>query len=258
MSPAAHAPAARDTPTRWRAVCAYDGGRWHGWQSQINAVAVQDVIEQALERVLRTKVRIHGSGRTDTGVHALAQVIHFDAVWRHGAYRLLTALATRLPAGVQIKSLRVARPDFHARYDTTGKRYHYRIFLGRADPFEAAWCWSVPVPLDLAAMAATARRLQGKHDFAAYCAWGYEERETTVRDLRRLEIRRRGRRLRIVLEADGFLYKMARSIVGTLVNVGLGKLTPDDAAALLESRHRVAVVKTAPAQGLFLERVFYR
>jgi tRNA pseudouridine38-40 synthase len=242
---------------RWRAVCAYDGGRWHGWQSQTNAVAVQDVIEKALAKILRAEVRIHGSGRTDTGVHALAQVFHFDAVWPHGADRLLTALTTVLPEGAQLKSLRLARPDFHARYDATGKRYSYRIFLGRADPFEAPWCWSLPMPLDLAAMQSAARRLQGKHDFAAYCAWGYEERETTVRDLRRLEVRRRGPRLRVVLEADGFLYKMARSIVGTLVNVGLGRISADAAVALLHSKTRVPEVKTAPANGLFLERVFY-
>lgn len=249
--------AADRNPTRWRAVCAYDGGRFHGWQSQINAVAVQDVIERALAKVLHTEVRIHGSGRTDTGVHALAQVFHFDAVWPHGADRLLTAVATKLPAGIQIRSLRRAHPQFHARYDATGKRYHYRIYLGRASPFEAAWCWSVPEPLNLAAMEEAAKRLRGRHDFAAYCAWGYEERETTVRDLRRLELKRRGPRLRIILEADGFLYKMARSIVGTLVNVGLGRLTPAAAAALLHTKKRVPVVKTAPAQGLFLERVFY-
>lgn len=243
--------------TRWRAVCAYDGGRWHGWQSQTNAVAVQDVIEAALARILHANIRIHGSGRTDTGVHALAQVFHFDAIWSHGPDRLATALATRLPAGLQIKSLRPAPPDFHARYDATGKRYHYRIFLGRADPFEAAWCWSVPEPLDFAAMQAAARQLQGRHDFAAYCAWGYEERETTVRTLRRLEIKRRGPRVRVLLEADGFLYKMARSLVGTLVNVGLGRMSVDAAGALLHSRQRVPAVKTAPAQGLFLERVFY-
>lgn len=242
---------------RWRAVCAYDGTRWHGWQSQINAVAVQDVVESALKKILHTEVRIHGSGRTDTGVHALAQVFHFDAVWTHGTERMLTALSTKLPAGVQVKSVRAVRPDFHARFSATGKRYHYRIFLGRADPFEAPWCWSITDELDLAAMHATARRLQGRHDFAAYSAWGLVERETTIRDLRRLELTRRGRRLRVVLEADGFLYKMARSIVGTLVNVGLGRLTPDAAVALLQSTKRVPVVKTAPAHGLFLERVFY-
>jgi tRNA pseudouridine38-40 synthase len=252
-------PAARSkaTPTRWRAVCAYDGGRFHGWQSQTNAVAVQDVIEEALTAVLGTHLRIHGSGRTDTGVHALGQVFHFDAAWAHGADRLLTALAIKLPVGVQVSAIRAASTKFHARFDATGKRYHYRIHLGRADPFEAGWTWSIPRELDHSAMERAARRLAGRHDFAAFCAWNNDERETTVRDLRRLELRRRGRRLRIVLEADGFLYKMARSLVGTLVNVGLGRITPDEVAAVLHGRVRVPLVKTAPAHGLFLERVFY-
>lgn len=244
-------------PNRWKAVCAYDGGRFHGWQSQTNAVAVQDVIEAALAQTLGAPVRVHGSGRTDTGVHALAQVFHFDAAWPREPARLLAALATRLPAGVQLRSLRRAAPRFHARFDATGKRYGYRIFLGRADPFENAYCWSIVRPLDFAAMRETARRLTGRHDFAAFCAWNNDERETTVRELRRCELRQRGRRVRVVLEADGFLYKMARTIVGTLVAAGSGKLAPADAAALLNSKRRVPAVITAPAHGLFLERVFY-
>lgn len=252
---AQHPPPA--SPTRWKAICAYDGGKFHGWQSQTNAVAVQDVFERALARVLGREVRIHGSGRTDTGVHALAQVFHFDAAWSHGADRLLTALAMKLPVGVHLHSLRAARPDFHARFDATGKRYHYRIFLGRADPFDDSWTWSISASLDREAMQATAKRLRGKHDFAAFSAVGSKERETTVRDLRRFEIIHRGRRLRLILEADGFLYKMARSLVGTVVNVGLGRLTADEAAALLHTKTRVPLVKTAPAHGLFLERVFY-
>jgi len=244
--------------TRFRAVVAYDGGMFHGWQSQANAVAVQDVIEAALEKILHVPVRIHGSGRTDTGVHALAQVFHFDAVWPREPGRLLAALGTRLPDGAQIRNITRARPDFHARFDACGKRYHYRIFLGRADPFESRYSWSVPDELDIGAMEKTARLLEGRHDFAAYCAWNGNERETTVRDLRRFEVRRRGRRLRVVLEADGFLYKMARSLVGSLVSVGAGRIAPPAAAALLESRRRVPEVNTAPAHGLFLERVFYR
>jgi tRNA pseudouridine38-40 synthase len=243
--------------TRWRAVCAYDGGCFHGWQSQANAVAVQDVIEGALETVLGSKIRIHGSGRTDTGVHALGQVFHFDAAWPHQPGQLLTALSLRLPKGVQIRSIRRAKPGFHARFDAGGKRYHFRIFLGQAGPFESRWCWSIPRALDLEAMAKAAALLRGRHDFAAFCAWNGDRRETTVRDLRRLEVRRRGRRVRIVLEADGFLYKMARSLVGTIVGVGLGRPTLVELGALLATPRRVPAVMTAPAHGLFLERVFY-
>jgi len=249
---------ARKSVVRRKAICAYDGSRFNGWQSQINAIGVQDAIEAALEAVLGVKIRIHGSGRTDTGVHALAQVFHFDAVWPHTAAQLLAALSTRLPHGVQIKSLQCVKGDFHARFSATAKRYHYRLFLGRADPFEEAYCWSISRPLNLHAMRQTAALLEGRHDFAAFSALNGDEKETTVRHLRRLELKVRGRRLRVVLEAEGFLYKMARRLVGALVVAGLGKMTPTEVAALLESKDRPAVLETAPAQGLFLERVFYR
>lgn len=244
-------------PTRWKAICAYDGGKFHGWQSQANAVAVQDVIEEALARVLKTSIRVHGSGRTDAGVHAHAQVFHFDAVWRLEPRRLLAALGTCLPPGVLIRSIVPVRSDFHARFDATGKRYHYRIFLGQADPFEAPFCWSLPRGLDLEVLAKAARILRGKHDFAGFSATNGDERETTVRDLRRIEIKRRGRRVRVVLEADGFLYKMARSLVGGMVVAACGQLTLDQLRRVLLSRERIPAVATAPAHGLFLERVFY-
>lgn len=249
---------ARSDPVRWKAVCVYDGGGFNGWQSQINAVGVQDVIEAALEQVLGIKIRIHGSGRTDTGVHALGQVFHFDAAWAHTDSQLLAALGTRLPRGVQIKTLRRVAADFHARFSATGKCYHYRLHLGRADPFEEPYCWSILRPLDLDAMQETVSLLRGRHDFVAFSACNGDEKETSVRNLRRLELRARGKRLRIVLEAEGFLYKMARSLVGAIVATGLGKAKPAEVAALLESKRRLPVIETAPAQGLFLERVFYQ
>ena len=247
----------RPAPTRWKAVCAYDGTPYHGWQSQTNAVAVQDVIEKALHTILGTTTRIHGSGRTDTGVHARGQVFHFDAHWPHGPGRLVTALGTKLPASIQVRRIVAAAPDFHARFLATGKRYIYHLHLGPADPFETAFCWSVLKPVDLDLVEDGARLLRGRHDFAAFCAESGDERETTVRDLRRLEVLRRGRRVRVILEADGFLYKMARSLVGSLINIGMGHLRPEDAAALLRTGGRVPRVKTAPAHGLFLEKVFY-
>ncbi len=238
-------------------MCAYEGTHYHGWQSQTNAVAVQDVIEKALRAVLGVPTRIHGSGRTDTGVHARGQVFHFDAHWPHGPSRLLTALGTKLPASIQVRQLVAAAADFHARFHATGKRYIYHLHLGAADPFETAYCWSLLKPIEFDRLEAAARLLRGRHDFAAFCAVSGDERETTVRDLRRLDVVRRGRRARVILEADGFLYKMARSIVGTLVTVGMGHLAPEDAAALLHTGGRIPKVKTAPAHGLFLDKVFY-
>lgn len=243
---------------RWRCVCAYDGGALAGWQSQPGGQAVQDLIEARLAAVFGRPVRIHGSGRTDAGVHAVGQVFHFDATWRHGADKLLAALRAGLPPSIQVKAARPVRSDFHARFSAKGKRYEYRLHLGDADPFERPYSWSVFRPLDLAAMTAAAAVLCGRHDFRAFAAENGTERESTVRDLRRLEIRRRGRRVRIVAEADGFLYKMVRSLVGVLVAVGEGRLAVAEVKKLLAAGRRTPAVHTAPPQGLFLVKVFYR
>lgn len=244
-------------PVRWKCVCAYDGGAFDGWQSQPGGNAIQDVIERRLREVLKAGVRIHGSGRTDAGVHALAQVFHFDAPWAHGPDRLRAALQAGLPRAVQIRSVRRAPADFHARFSAKGKIYRYDLYLGEADPFTAPWCWSFARPLDWDAIGAGAAVLRGRHDFRAFAAEGGTVRESTVRDLRRLEIVRCGRRARLVFEADGFLYKMVRSLTGALVNLGLGKLAPRDLAALLHGARRTPQVPTAPPQGLFLVKVLY-
>jgi tRNA pseudouridine38-40 synthase len=243
---------------RWKCACAYHGGAFAGWQSQAGGAAVQDVLEVRLAEVFKEPVRIHGSGRTDAGVHAREQVFHFDAEWRHGTGKLLAALRHRLPAAIQIKRVRVAAADFHARFQATGKRYVYHLHLGDADPFTRPFCWPLFKPLDFPAMQAAAAVLRGRHDFRAFTALNGPPNENTVRDLRRLDLVRRGRRVRITAEADGFLYKMVRSLVGTLVAVGEGKLTPTQVRAMLASHARTAAVQTAPAQGLFLEKVFYR
>jgi len=248
---------AKLTPQRWKCVCAYDGTAFAGWQSQTGGDAIQDVIEKRLARILGAPVRIQSSGRTDAGVHALGQVFHFDAAWRHGPEKLVAALRAGLPPAIQIKSARAVPREFHARFSATGKTYIYFLHLGEADPFTRPLCWPIYRPLDFAAMEEAAAVLRGVHDFKAFSAFNRVKRENTVRDLRRLEIARRGRRVRIAAEADGFLYKMVRSIVGALVAVGEGKLTPDRVRTILESRHRTAAVTTAPAQGLFLFKVMY-
>jgi len=248
---------ATPTPQRWKCVCAYDGTAFAGWQSQTGGEAIQDVIERRLARILGVPVRIQSSGRTDAGVHALGQVFHFDAAWRHGPEKLVAAMRAGLPPAIQIKSARAVSPEFHARFSATGKIYTYHVFLGEADPFIRPFCWSFFRSLDFVAMEKAAAVLRGVHDFKAFSAFNRVKRENTVRNLRRLELVRRGRRVRITVEADGFLYKMVRSIVGALVAVGEGKLTPERMRTILDSRHRTAAVTTAPAQGLFLVKVKY-
>jgi len=244
-------------PTRWKCRCAYDGAEFSGWQSQPAKDAVQDVIEARLRTVLGQEVRVHGSGRTDAGVHARAQIFHFDAAWRHGPAKLLAALQSGLPESLQIATLTRAAADFHARFSARGKIYTYDLHLGDADPFTRPYVWAIFRPLDWTAMGRAAAVLQGKHDFRAFSADNGAEIADSFRDLRRLEIRRRGKRVRITAEADGFMYKMVRSLVGALVAVGEGRMTPEDIAQLLATGRRITAVQTAPPQGLFLERVIY-
>ncbi len=243
--------------TRWVAVCAYDGTHFAGWQSQAGGKAIQDVLETRLAAVLHMPTRVHGSGRTDAGVHARAQVFHFDADWKHGAEKFRAAIRSRLPHTLQIKSLRPTTPDFHARFDAKGKRYAYFLVLAEASPFERPFVWSIEKPLDVHGMRAATKILKGQHDFRAFSALNGPPKENTVRDLRKLDFVQRGRKVRIVAEADGFMYKMMRSLVGAIVAVGEGKLSLEELKHCLQTGGRVAAVQTAPAQGLFLEKVFY-
>ena len=243
--------------SRWKCICAYDGTGFEGWQSQVGGNAVQDVIEARLAVIFKSPIRIHGSGRTDAGVHANGQVFHFDAEWRHAPEKMLPAFRTGLPPTVQIKSVRRAAADFHSRFHATGKRYVYHLHMGDADPFTKPWSWTVFRPLDFAAMEAVAAELRGTHDFRSFAASNGQEREDTVRELRRLDIVRHGRRVRITAESTGFLYKMVRSLVGAMVAAGEGRLTAPQVREILASKRRTAVVFTAPPQGLFLDKVFY-
>jgi tRNA pseudouridine38-40 synthase len=245
--------------SRWKCTVAYDGTAFTGWQSQTGGKSVQDVIERRLAEIFAREVRVHGSGRTDAGVHARGQVFHFDADWTHGAAKLLAAFRTGLPPTIQVSAARRMAADFHARFSATGKIYQYEIRHGGggADPFEFPFCWAMPHTLDIAAMRAAAERLVGRHDFTSFSALKGEERKDNVRTLRRLDVTARGPRVRVVAEADGFLYKMVRSLVGALVSVGQGKLTPDEIAAILRERRRTHRVKTAPPEGLCLMKVFY-
>ncbi|HWA24672.1 MAG TPA: tRNA pseudouridine(38-40) synthase TruA [Lacunisphaera sp.] len=243
--------------TRWKCVIAYDGGPFNGWQSQEGGNTIQDLVEKRLKKIFGHPIRIEGSGRTDSGVHARAQVFHFDSAWRHGGDKLRLAIQTGLPRAIQLKSVRRARADFHARFDARGKVYRYHLDLGESDPFTRQYCWPLNRALDWPAVLAAAKVLRGKHDFWAFSGENDRTYETTVRDLRRLEVRRVGRKVTFTFEADGFLYKMARSLAGALVNVGLGKLNPTDLAGLIRSRKRIPEVVTAPPQGLFLVKVIY-
>jgi tRNA pseudouridine38-40 synthase len=240
-----------------RILVAYDGARFFGWQRQAGFVSVQESLEDGLLAVLGERIVVHGSGRTDTGVHALRQVANFHVDTRLDDDRLCNALNAHLPEGVVVRALETCADEFHARFSARGKRYAYCIARTRfASPFVAGRAWWVREPLDVARMRAAAARLLGTHDFSAFESSG-SPRSSSVRTLRRARWLVRRESLVLILEADGFLYNMARSIAGTLADAGRGKLSPDDVSAVLASRDRRRAGATAPAHGLYLLRVLF-
>ncbi len=248
------------TPSRWRCLCSYDGTNYRGWQKQPKGQSVQGCIEQALQKTFTKKIKTIGAGRTDAGVHALGQVFHFDAAWRHGADNLLKALRVRLPEDILPLELVEVPSSFHALCSAKGKYYVYRAVEGHALPLEMRYVHSLKNrTLDVASMRKGADHLVGRHDFSSFAASrGSGEEESPIKELWRLEVVRSGRRIKIKALGGGFLYKMVRSIAGALFDVGIGKLEPDDIRDLLESRKRTRIVKTAPARGLCLGKVYYR
>ena len=248
-------------PVRLRLVVAYDGTRFQGWQTQKVGQGVQELVEQATRKLFPGAGPLHGSSRTDTGVHALGLVAHVDIPaeeWRIPPRKLVLALNAHLPEDIRICAAARARPDFHARFDAVRKQYQYRVWNAPAmNPLLRTQAWHVTRALDLPAMRAAARHFVGRHDFASFTANPGYARATTQRTLFRCEVRRRGPDLRIVIEGDGFLYKMCRGIAGTLVQVGLGRLRPEDIPEILGRRDRREAGMTAPALGLVLRRVFY-
>ncbi len=246
---------------RLRMTVAYDGTNYCGWQWQDGQMTVQQRIEEALARLFRHASRVGGSSRTDTGVHAVGMVAHFDLPeddWRMEPRKLVLALNAHLPNDVRILAAVKAKPTFHSRFSARGKQYRYLVWNHPAHhPLLLTHSWHVPWDLDLDRMRRAARSLLGRHDFLALSSSPGYERQHTIRHLSRCEIRRSGPLLTFIIEADGFLYRMCRGIVGTLVQVGNGKIPTTELTPLLASRDRCLTGMTAPAQGLILQKVYY-
>ena len=246
---------------KFKLVIAYDGTAYSGWQVQRIGVGVQAILEQALTRLFPHAGRLHGSSRTDAGVHALGMVAHVEIPaeeFRMPVRKLGLALNAHLPEDIRVLSAQRCADDFHARFQAIGKQYRYYLWNGRGmNPLLRHQAWHVPARLDLDAMRAAARQLLGRHDFRSFAANRNYEVEITVRTLTRCEVRRAGPLIIFVLEGDGFLYKMCRGIVGTLVQVGQGKLGTDGILGILQQRDRRAAGMTAPAHGLVLWSVRY-
>jgi len=242
----------------YKLTIAYDGTEYGGWQLQPNTVSIQQQIESALAIIVGEPVRVHGSGRTDAGVHARAQVAHAIFSTRHPPTTLGRALNANLPADIRVTAVQPVPVKFHARFSATGKEYRYQIDTrAAADPFLRRYAWHHPWSLDLAAMRCAAKLIIGRHDFTALSANPMRVIDTPVRTVTKLTIRRRGSVVTVAVSANGFLYKMVRSIVGALVKVGEGRLTVVQLGKLLAGKQRTSLVETAPAHGLFLWRVRY-
>jgi tRNA pseudouridine38-40 synthase len=245
---------------RFRLTVAYDGTRFAGWQVQPRAPTVQREIETVLAGIVGHPCKVHGSGRTDQGVHAAGQSAHVDLRTRMDAESLRRALNSRLPEDIRVLAVAGVADDFHARRDAVAKEYRYFIWNDALmPPWRRLYAAHAPRPLDLAAMRAGAACFVGRHDFASFMANPGRPLGPTCRTVTDFAIARRGRGICCRVRGDGFLYKQVRGMVGLLLRIGEGAEPPGTVAELLASpRPRTARVPTAPSCGLFLWRVWYR
>ncbi|MGI8480877.1 MAG: tRNA pseudouridine(38-40) synthase TruA [Chthoniobacterales bacterium] len=248
-------------PARLKIVISYDGATFAGWQSQAQGDTVQDRLEAAVQQICGMRSGVHGAGRTDAGVHALAQCAHFDAPDRRfSPARWISALNALLPPQIRLMRAVYVPKTFHARFSASGKVYRYRIWTGRVlPPFELGRAWHVATELDLGRVTSAAHMFAGRHDFAGFAANRGRRVENTVRTLRSIRVRRVGSLLTLEFDGDGFLYKMARMLTGAIIRTAIGKESMRDIRERLVHPVRSANGPrlAAPTDGLFLVRVRY-
>ncbi len=239
-------------------IIAYDGTAYSGWQVQPGHVTIQGEIERSLRELTGDKVRVESSGRTDRGVHAKAQVAHFDSLSSVKPEKLQMGLNSLLEPDIRVTSLVGANQTFHARYSATGKEYRYFIWNSPVmNPVRRLYATHIRDTLNLDNMMETAARLEGIHDFSAFSANPNRVVNDAERDLNLLAVSKRGPEIIIKAKADGFLYKMVRSLTGFLIRAGRNEVNQETALSILGSKVRTARVPTAPPEGLFLWKVYY-
>ncbi|MFN2621321.1 MAG: tRNA pseudouridine(38-40) synthase TruA [Chthoniobacterales bacterium] len=247
--------------SRLKLIVAYDGAPFSGWQSQPNHNGVQDHLENAFEQICSQRVRVHGAGRTDAGVHALAQCAHTDLPERrYGADRWRTALNGVLPPAIRVMRCSFVPESFHARFSAKAKVYRYRVWNDEVlPPLENNRAWHVRDAIDFKLVVTSAKLFAGRHDFVSFAANRGAPVADTFRTLRRVTVRKSGPLLTLDFEGDGFLYKMVRLIVGNLVQIGVGKTSAHEIEWRLAhpAKANTRARNVAPACGLFLIRVRY-
>jgi tRNA pseudouridine38-40 synthase len=246
---------------KFKLTIAYDGTQYEGWQVQKTGTGVQQKVEDALVKLFPSAPALHSSSRTDTGVHALGMIAHVEipsAEFKMPVRRLVLALNAWLPEDIRVMTATRCRADFHARFDATGKQYRYFVWnQASMNPLLRHQAWHVPLALDLPAMREAAKLFLGKNDFKSFAGTRDYEVESTVRTLTRCAVKRDGPLLTFIIEGDGFLYKMCRGIVGTLVQVGQRKFKAGEIKPMLARKDRRAAGMTAPSHGLVLWKVRY-
>lgn len=231
---------------------AYDGTRYHGWQIQPGVETIEGKLNQALSELLKEEITVIGASRTDTGVHALGNLAVFDTDTRIPPKKIAYALNQRLPEDIRIQNSKEVEKEFHPRKISTRKTYCYSIVSQEfANPLERLYSHFTYLNLDIDKMRKAAIFLQGEHDFASFCAAG-SQAESTVRRIYKILVTKEENKIKIFVTGNGFLYNMVRIIAGTLIEVGRGKISPENMKEIIEARDRTKAGPTAPANGLLL------
>lgn len=245
---------------KYKIVIVYDGTHYGGWQVQKNAVSIQSLIESSLSRILRARTTLSGSGRTDARVHSLGQTAHFTTDSTIAPSRILFSLNGLLPPDIRILSIERMPMEFHARYSAISKVYHYHLHLDPIpDPFKHLYSYHVPHPVDLDLLKETAQYFVGTHDFSSFANEGHKgsAAKNAVRTIYRLDIVDEPGGVRLEFEGNGFLYKMVRNIVGTLLDVCAGKIAKEHIPEIFAAKDRRQAGRAAPPHGLYLMEVKY-
>ncbi len=249
---------------RYKAVVTYKGTKFSGWQRQKREESIQGLIEHGFKKIFNKTIDIKASGRTDSKVHALSQTISFDIDTKISACSIKNALNSTLKRyDVYIKNLSIAKTSFHPRYDAKGKIYRY-LLSSKFSPFLKNLVWFIHTDINIVQMKKASEYLIGEHDFSSFCSTGNSVK-SFVREIYWIKIKKEKftidpniKLISIEICASGFLYKMARTIVGTLVDVGKGRRAPEEVKNILEEKDRNKASQTAPGSGLYLKRVFYK
>lgn len=235
----------------------YDGTNYSGWQSQKNSIAIQDLVARALKKLLGESIKVTGASRTDAGVHAAGQVANFKSGTKLTLLNIKEGLNRYLPNDIVVIKIQSVDMDFHSQYCAKSKLYRYTIYTNNTvTPFKRNYTVKTKFKLDLSKMRKEARALLGRHDFSSFQSTN-SERQSTIRRIYRLDVVKKGRFIYFYIEADGFLYNMVRTIVGTLVNAGRGRLKEGSLKKIIKAKTRSAAGPTMPGKGLCLMKVRY-